>query len=340
MLAHALKDSSVPDQPEQTFIKLPTCVGADLEKVEDVLQLGLRSHLDEAPRIANHLILAGGKRIRPLLMILFARMYGYEGSRHVFLAACVEFIHTATLMHDDVVDNSDLRRGNASTNETFGNPLAVLVGDFLFTRAFQLMVDDGDLGVLKVLSDASAIISEGEINQILISNDLTVSVDSYINVIRSKTATLFAASAEVGAMIAPSPKGTRDVASRFGMNLGIAFQLVDDVLDYSARLQQFGKSVGNDFKEGKVTLPLILAMERVTASERSFLEHALGHGVHQDENFAHTVDILNRCDALEDAMTAARDFAGLAFQSLDDLPDNDCGTTLRSLVQFNLARGY
>ena len=213
---------------------------------------------------------AGGKRLRPLLTLAATKLCGYTGERHVKLATCVEFIHTATLLHDDVVDDSELRRGQSSANAIWGNQSSVLVGDFLFSRAFELMVEDGSLKVLQILSRASAVIAEGEVHQLLTSNDTETSEAQYLEVIQAKTAELFAAAARIGAVVADRPDVEEEALRAYGLNLGIAFQLIDDVLDYSARQAELGKTVGDDFREGKITLPVILAFRRGDDGERAF----------------------------------------------------------------------
>ncbi|HIM71661.1 MAG TPA: polyprenyl synthetase family protein, partial [Alphaproteobacteria bacterium] len=211
------------------------------------------------PQLADHLISSGGKRLRPVLTLLCSRLCGYQGARHILLAACVEFIHTATLLHDDVVDDSLLRRGIESANSVWGNQASVLVGDFLFSRAFQIMVEDGSLRVLDILSEASAVIAEGEVQQLVNSNDLGTTEQDCLSVISAKTAKLFAAACEVGAVVSERPPKTAASLANFGLNFGISFQLVDDIIDYAATDSVIGKQVGDDFREGKVTLPVFLA---------------------------------------------------------------------------------
>ena len=236
-----------------TIRRLQELVGGDLERTNACILQRMHSRVPLIPQLAGHIIAAGGKRIRPMLTLGAARMCGYDGDRHVLLAACVEFIHTATLLHDDVVDDSHLRRGNATANVLWGNQASVLVGDFLFSRAFQLMIADGSLKVLKILSDASAIIAEGEVHQLVTTNDIATTEDDYLEVIRCKTAQLFAAAAQIGPVVAERPEAEELALEGFGRDLGVAFQLVDDVLDYAAEQEALGKTVGDDFREGKVT---------------------------------------------------------------------------------------
>ena len=242
---------------------LTNLVADDLRDVNELIIRYMDSPVVLIPQLASHLVAAGGKRLRPVLTLASAKMCGYaDGNRHIALAACVEFIHTATLLHDDVVDESGLRRGLASANAVFGNKASVLVGDFLFSRSFELMVEDGSLDVLRILSHASSVIAEGEVLQLITSNDTETSETAYLDVIRAKTAQLFAAACRIGAVVAERPRVEEEALETYGMNLGIAFQLIDDVLDFSAEQAKLGKTVGDDFREGKITLPIILAFRR------------------------------------------------------------------------------
>ena len=265
-------DNSIKKPSLDPLMKL---VRTDLDRVNSTILEHMQSPVHLIPQLAGHLIAAGGKRLRPMLTLGAAALCGYSGDRHVKLAACVEFIHTATLLHDDVVDESELRRGQETANTVWGNQASVLVGDFLFSRSFQLMVMDGSLHVLKILSGASAIIAEGEVQQLITTNDTTTSETAYLEVIQSKTAELFSAAARIGAVVADRPKDEEDALTSFGTNLGIAFQLVDDALDYSARQAELGKTVGDDFSEGKITLPVILAFRRGTEVDRKFWKRTL-----------------------------------------------------------------
>src|SRR3974390_61008 len=242
----------------------------DLEACNRTIVARMDSPVALIPQLAAHIVAAGGKRLRPLLTLAGARLCGYGGERHVKLAACVEFIHTATLLHDDVVDESLLRRGLASANAVFGNQASVLVGDFLFARAFQLMVEDGSLPVLAILSRAAATIAEGEVLQLVTQNDLSTPEPRYLEVIKGKTAALFAAACEVGAVVADRPSSEAASLAEFGLNLGIAFQLVDDALDYAADQALLGQTVGDDFREGKITLPVLVAYQAGDAADRDF----------------------------------------------------------------------
>ena len=248
---------------------------SDLERVNRLIVERMHSPVALIPQLAGHIVAGGGKRLRPMLTLGCARLCGYRGDRHIALAAAVEFIHTATLLHDDVVDASDLRRGRDTANAVWGNKPAVLVGDFLFSRAFELMVADGSLRVLEILSRASAVIAEGEVMQLMTTNDTATTEADYLAVIQAKTAELFAAASRIGAVLAERPHSEEEALDRFGRNLGIAFQLVDDMLDFSARQAELGKSVGDDFRDGKITLPVLLAFARGDEEERAFWRRTL-----------------------------------------------------------------
>ncbi|HYZ26283.1 MAG TPA: polyprenyl synthetase family protein, partial [Geminicoccaceae bacterium] len=275
-------------------------VDADMSRVNRLIIARLDSPISLIPQLAGHLVAAGGKRVRPMLTLIAAQLCDYQGLRHVPLAAAVEFIHTATLLHDDVVDESDLRRGLATANAIWGNKPSVLVGDFLFSRAFQLMVEDGSLEVLAILANASAVIAEGEVAQLMTTNDAETNEARYLEVITAKTATLFAAAARIGAVIAERPLADAEALQNYGENLGIAFQLIDDVLDYSAREVVLGKSIGDDFRDGKITLPVVLAFQRGDAAERRFWRRTLEQVEQREGDLAHAIELLERRDALAD----------------------------------------
>src|SRR5437870_5649992 len=249
---------------------LSQLLGSDLECVNRLIVERMQSPVALIPQLAGHIVASGGKRLRPMLTLGCARLCGYRGTRHVALAAAVEFIHTATLLHDDVVDASDLRRGRDTANAVWGNKPPILVGDFLFSRSFELMVADGSLRILEILSRASSIIAEGEVLQLMTQNDTQTTEAAYLEVIQAKTAELFAAASRIGAVLAERPQQEEDALDRFGRNLGIAFQLVDDMLDFSACQSELGKSIGDDFRDGKVTLPVLLAFDRGDEAERAF----------------------------------------------------------------------
>ncbi len=315
-------------------------VAADMADVNQLIVARLESRVSLIPELAGHLVSAGGKRVRPMLTLIAADLCGYEGKRHHGLAAAVEFIHTATLLHDDVVDQSDLRRGNATANAVWGNKPSVLVGDFLFARAFQLMVEDGSLQVLKILSDASAVIAEGEVAQLITANDTETTEAAYMEVISAKTATLFAAAAELGAVVADRPLAEADSLRSYGENLGIVFQLVDDVLDYNAREIDLGKNVGDDFKDGKITLPVVLAFERGDKDEKTFWQRTLEEGEQTPEDFKTAIQLMERHGTLKDSMTRATDYADKAKSALTTFPDSPAKSAMLDLVDFCIERIY
>ncbi|NVN10294.1 polyprenyl synthetase family protein [Nguyenibacter sp. L1] len=295
------------------------------------------------PQLAAHLVAAGGKRLRPLLTLASARLCGYPADdanqRHVGLAACVEFIHTATLLHDDVVDESQLRRGLASANAVFGNKASVLVGDFLFARAFQLMTDDGSLKVMQILSSASATISEGEVLQMSTQNDLSTSVDQYLEVIHGKTAALFAAACRVGAVVAARPEAEELALEAYGTNLGMAFQLVDDALDYAADQAVLGKTVGDDFREGKITLPVLAAYAAGTEEDRRFWRRVIEDSEQTPEDLDHALDLIARTDAIETTLDRAATYARAAHAALDIFPDSHLRRLLQDTAAYTVSRG-
>lgn len=319
---------------------LQRLVGEDLQKVNQHILTHMQSPVALIPQLASHLIAAGGKRLRPMLTLAAANLCGYTGTRHIGLSACVEFIHTATLLHDDVVDESELRRGQESANAVWGNQASVLVGDFLFSRAFQLMVADGSLQVLKILSDASAVIAEGEVLQLMTANDPQASEEAYLEVIRSKTATLFAAASRVGAVVADRPSIQEEALESFGMNLGIAFQLIDDVLDYSAKQAQLGKTVGDDFREGKVTLPLILAWRRGSEEEREFWRRTIERLDQTPDDLEKAIGLMTKHRSLTDTVERARHYASIAKDSLGIFPDSDMKKAMLDVVDFCVERAY
>ncbi len=312
----------------------------DMRAVNGLIVERMQSPVALIPQLAGHIVAAGGKRLRPMLTLASAQLCGYQGERHLALATCVEFIHTATLLHDDVVDESDLRRGLATANALYGNKPSVLVGDFLFSRAFQLMVADGSLEVLRILSDASAIIAEGEVHQLLTSNDTTTTEEAYLEVISSKTAALFAAACRIGAVVADRPESDAEALDRYGRSLGIAFQLVDDVLDFSARQAELGKAIGDDFREGKITLPVVLAFARGTDEERVFWRRCLEDLEQQDGDLERAIELLARHDAMEDSMERARGYGRDACEALSGFPDSPIKRAMIEAVEFSIDRAY
>ncbi len=300
----------------------------------------MQSEIPLIPALAGHLISGGGKRMRPMLTLAGARLVGYEGERHHRLAAAVEFIHTATLLHDDVVDGSDTRRGRETANVVFGNPATVLVGDFLFSRAFELMVEDGSLKVLKILSGASAIIAQGEVDQLTAQRRIETSEERYLNIIGAKTAALFAAASRIAAVVGECREVEERALDDYGRNLGIAFQLVDDAIDYDSSAAEMGKECGDDFREGKMTLPAILAYARGTAEERRFWEEAIAGFRIEDEDLAHAIGLIRRHDCVGATRERARHFAERACDALSIFPDNRARAALVETARFAVSRGY
>ncbi len=320
--------------------RLVTQLKPDMAAVNDIILSRMQSDIPLIPQLAGHLIAGGGKRIRPLLTLASAALFGYSGTRQHKLAACVEFIHTATLLHDDVVDESDQRRGKASANSVFGNEAAVLVGDFLFSRSFQLMVEDGSLEVLRILSNASAVIAEGEVMQLTTANNLETTEEQYLKVIGAKTAELFAAACEVGAIVADRPAGECAAMRDYGMYLGIAFQISDDVLDYAAAEERLGKSVGDDFREGKMTLPVLKALSKATPAEKQFWQRTMGDLDQTDQDLAEAQTILKKYKTLPESLAAARDFAAKGKKCLDKLPGHPLRQDMAELIDFAVERDY
>jgi octaprenyl-diphosphate synthase len=311
-----------------------------MNAVNAVILERMQSEIPLIPALAGHLISGGGKRMRPMLTLAGAELVGYNGARHHKLAAAVEFIHTATLLHDDVVDGSDLRRGKAAANIVFGNPATVLVGDFLFSRAFELMVEDGSLKVLKILSHASAVIAEGEVDQLTAQRQVETSEERYLAIIGAKTAALFAAASRIAAVVAERPEREEQALDEYGRNLGIAFQLVDDALDYDANAEELGKARGDDFREGKMTLPVILAYARGNEEERGFWRAAIQGHRSSDGDLAHAVRLIRRHEAVEATRERARHFASRAIDALAIFPESTAREAMVEAAQFAVSRGY
>ncbi len=311
-----------------------------MNSVNAVILDRMQSEIPLIPSLAGHLISGGGKRMRPMLMVAAAELCGYQGTRHHKLAAAVEFLHTATLLHDDVVDGSDMRRGKAAANIVFGNPATVLVGDFLFTRAFELMVEDGSLKVLKVFSKASSIIAEGEVDQLTAQRRIETSEEHYLQIIGSKTAALFAAATRIPAIVAEKSEAEEQALDAYGRNLGIAFQLVDDAIDYDSEVGESGKDKGDDFREGKMTLPVILAYARGNAEERKFWEDAIAGFLTEDEHLAHAVELINRHGCVEATRERARHYAQRAIDAIAGFPAGEARTAMAEAVEFAVARRY
>ncbi len=327
-------------KPRASLDPLSALVAADMQRVNVLIVQKMHSPVALIPQLAGHIVAAGGKRLRPMLTLAAAKLCGYAGERQVGLAAAVEFIHTATLLHDDVVDESALRRGKSSANAVWGNKPSVLVGDFLFSRAFELMVTDGSLAVLGILSHASAVIAEGEVLQLVTTNDTTTSENAYLDVIKSKTAQLFAAAARIGAVVANRPKAEEEALEGYGLNLGIAFQLIDDVLDYSARQAELGKTIGDDFREGKITLPVILAFRRGNEEERQFWKRTVEDMNQGDADLARAIELMARHGSLRDTVERARHYGAIARDALGFFPDGPVKRILLDVVDFCIERAH
>jgi octaprenyl-diphosphate synthase len=315
-------------------------VAADMNGVNAVILERMQSKVALIPELAGHLIAGGGKRMRPMLTLACGTLLGYPGTRHHKLAAAVEFIHTATLLHDDVVDGSGMRRGRRTANLIWGNPASVLVGDFLFSRAFELMVEDGSLKVLKILSHASAVIAEGEVEQLTAQRRIDTDEDHYLEIISAKTAALFAAACRVSPVVAEASEDAELALECYGRNLGIAFQLTDDAIDYSSDAATMGKGVGDDFRDGKMTLPVILAYARGSEDDRAFWRAAIGGDRTSDEDLAHATTLLRSTDALADTIERARQYARRAIDALAIFPASKAKSALVEAAEFAVARAY
>jgi len=325
-------------EPKPSLDQLLELVSDDMGDVNRIILDKARSDVDLIPELARHLIDSGGKRLRPMLTIAAARMCGYDGADHVRLAASVEFMHTATLLHDDVVDESDMRRGKKTARILWGNEASVLVGDFLLGQAFKMMVDVGELEALRILSDAAAVIAEGEVMQLMASKNTETNEDEYLAVINAKTAALFSAAAEVGAVLAGRPKAEQAALRSYGKNLGIAFQLVDDVLDYSGDEEKLGKSVGDDFREGKITLPVVLAYRRGDDGERDFWKRVLQDGEINDGDLERAISLVKQHGAIEDTIERARHYGSIAHDALAIFPETNYKAALLDAVAFCISR--
>jgi len=320
--------------------RLHALVAADMTATDKLIHTRMTSGVALIPDLARHLIDSGGKRLRPMLTLAAAQAGGYAGDHHVRLAAAVEFIHTATLLHDDVVDESALRRGKVSANLMWGNKPSVLVGDFLFSRAFQLMVETGDMAVLDILAGASAIIAEGEVMQLKSTNNLSVTEAHYLDVVSAKTAALFAAAAESGALLSGQGQDFVSGLQSYGENLGIAFQLVDDALDYSGRQALMGKTVGDDFREAKMTLPIILAHARAADADKPFWKRVIETGNQTESDLDRAITLIEQTGAMQETMTRARAYADKAKAALRVIPDSEIKRALADIADFCVERAY
>jgi octaprenyl-diphosphate synthase len=323
-----------------SLTQLSDLVAPDMERVNTTILARTGSEVTMIPEVANHLIASGGKRLRPMLTLAMAKLAGYSGDGHIKFAAAVEFMHTATLLHDDVVDESDMRRGKLAARMLWGNEASVLVGDFLLGQAFKMMVEVGNLHALDILSSAAAVIAEGEVMQLGAAKNTATNEDEYMAVIRAKTAELFAAACEVGPALAGKDKAELAACRSFGMNLGIAFQLIDDALDYGGKSAKLGKNVGDDFREGKITLPVVLSFRRGTQSERAFWDRTLGKGEIADGDLDTALALMAKHHAIEDTVGRARHYGAIATDALALVPPSAVKTALEEAVAFCIARAH
>lgn len=323
------------------FTRLSDLVAPEMEAVNQTIRARMQSeHAPRIPELSAHLIEAGGKRLRPILTLAAASMFGYDGDHQIRLAAAVEFIHTATLLHDDVVDESAQRRGRPTANILWDNQSSVLVGDYLFSRSFQLMVETGSLRVLDILANASAVIAEGEVLQLSAQNDLSGGADRYFQIIRGKTAELFSAAAEVGGVIAGASDADVKALRDYGDALGVAFQLVDDVLDYGGASSAMGKNVGDDFREGKATLPVLIAYAKADEAGRAFWERVIEDHEQEDADLAEALRLIAACDGLEETKAQARAHGEHAKAALNTLPQTPVTKALSDIVDFVISRAH
>ena len=327
-------------EQEPSLEPLLQLVADDMNGVNSVILARMQSKVALIPELAGHLIAGGGKRMRPMLTLACAKLLGYPGTRHHKLAAAVEFIHTATLLHDDVVDGSGMRRGKRTANLIWGNPSSVLVGDFLFSRAFELMVEDGSLKVLKILSSASCVIAEGEVEQLTAQRRVETDEDQYLSIIGAKTAALFAAACRVAPVVAEADEEVELALDSYGRNLGIAFQLADDVIDYASDAETMGKGVGDDFRDGKMTLPVILAYARGSDDDRAFWRAAMSGEQTGDADLAQAIELMRSTEALSDTIECARHYGRKAIDALANFPAGKAKSAMTEAVEFAIRRAY
>jgi octaprenyl-diphosphate synthase len=336
----ASKTATKPGPVKNPAQRLAQLVAGDLELVNAMIMDRMQSPVGMIPDLASHLVEAGGKRLRPMITLATASMLGYEGDNHIRLATAVEFIHSATLLHDDIVDDSKVRRGKPAANRLWGNSASILVGDFLFARSFSLMVETGHLPVLGILSHASSIIAEGEVHQLAALGNIDLPVSAYMRIIEAKTAELFAAAARVSAVITGQAEAREMALDRFGRSLGLAFQLVDDALDYGAQNPKLGKQVGDDFREGKVTLPLALAYHAGTEDEKAWWEQTLDKDERSERDLAQAISFMHQHGTIDETLSRARECVQDAKGALSPFPDGELRACLGDLCDFVVERGY
>jgi len=323
------------------YLDLKNLMDVKLTKVEKLIEYKLQSEVDLIKKMSNHHLKSGGKRLRALLTLGSAKLCNYKaGERDINLAACVELIHSATLLHDDVIDESSLRRGLKTTNSMWGNQSSILVGDYLLSRCFEIMVEDGDLEVLKLLSSTSAKIAQGEVLQLQHKGEADLLEDTYIDIINLKTAALFSAATKTGACLSGSNEKEKKALESYGKNLGLAFQIADDALDYYAKEKLFGKEIGKDFFEGKVTLPLIIVFQKGNDEERAFLSEIMKKEKRNKDDFSETLAIIYKYKAIEASLKRAEYFVNVSYDSLGIFPDNENKKILQNLTGFSLNRSF
>ena len=330
-----VKNKYKDEEPIQRLLSL---IEDDFIKVNELINDQVISHVDRIPDVSNHIIELGGKRLRPILTLTTSKICGYNGNYHINLAAAVELMHTATLLHDDVVDDSDIRRGKSASHIIWDNKSSILVGDFLLGKAFQLMVETKSLECLKNLSNASAKIAEGEVMQLIASDNIKTTEDQYMNIIEAKTAELFSTACVVGALISQSNEEEINALISFGKNLGIAFQLKDDALDYDGDKETLGKNIGEDFLEGKVTLPIILAYRRGNNSEREFLENSFNNKIRNKELLKNAIKVIKQYNTIDDTLSKAHQHGRIAKDALAIFPETEFKEALMKLVDFSIIR--
>ena len=335
MLLNVLPFKKIKTNP---FEEIKSAYQEQLKKVDDHIKLKLSSHVELVGEMATHLMNTGGKRLRPLLTICSSEIFNYKGNRHINLAACVELIHNATLLHDDVIDKSESRRGFKTTNAIWGNKSSILAGDYLLSRCFEMMVDDGSQEVLKILSSVSSEIAQGEIMQLQFEKQVDMVEKNYLDIISAKTASLFGASMRVGGCINDRSNKEKEALESYGRNLGICFQITDDILDYSSKEQVFGKKIGNDFLEGKITLPIILLFQKSTPKEREVLQNYFSQSVRSENNFEQTLKLINKYQIIETCKKRADYFSNVASDSLSVFEKNFVVEKLQELSFYIVNR--
>tara|TARA_Y100000748_G_scaffold302745_1_gene305689 strand:- start:641 stop:1654 length:1014 start_codon:yes stop_codon:yes gene_type:complete len=326
---------------DNSYLRLKNLVGNRLGEVTSRIKYKLASEINLIHKMTEYHVKSGGKRIRPLLTLASAKLCGYKnGNRDINLAACIELIHNATLLHDDVIDNSDLRRGQKTTNSIWGNQSSILVGDYLFSRCFEMMVEDGSEEILKLLSSTSSRIAQGEVLQLEYKGEIDLLEETYFNIINMKTAALFAAAAKVGACLGNKSKKEKDALESYGKNLGLAFQIADDALDYFSSKKVFGKEIGKDFYEGKTTLPLIIIFQRGNSEERNFLKEIFKKKKRNEDDFSETLALINKYKAVQASFKRAEYFVNVSYDALGIFPYSEEKKILQNLTDFSLNRSF